>query len=140
MITEYARVIEIEPNRVRVEIRSSSGCSDCSAKSGCGNGVLDRWLNPDRKIWINSDHDRSIAIGDEIKLGVEEGAFVRNALSLYLVPIMIFLLGTGLGYQLSGEIASILGGIFGLALGTSVVRFLLNRCTYAAGFSPRIVD
>lgn len=142
MITEYAEVIEIEPERVKVSIRSSSGCGSCSAKAGCGNGILDRWLNPTRLMWIDTEKQisESVSNGDQVQIGVEEGAFVRNALYLYLIPILVFLLGAGLGYQLQGEFMSIAGGIAGLVLGSSVVRYLVKRSPYAADFAPRILD
>ena len=142
MITEYAEVLEVEPERVKVSVRSSSGCGSCSAKAGCGNGILDKWLNPTRLIWIETEKhiSASVSTGDQIQVGVEEGAFVRNALSLYLIPILVFLLGAGLGYQVQGEFMSIAGGIAGLVIGSSLVRYLVKRSRYAADFAPRIVD
>lgn len=141
MITEYAQIVEVGSDRLKIEIRSSSGCGSCTAKAGCGNGILDHWLNPTRTLWIDSDseHCQSVSVGDQLKVGVDEGAFVRNALSLYLIPILVFLAGAGLGYQMFGEFASILGGILGLILGAEAVKFLLKRSAYASDFSPRIV-
>lgn len=141
MITEYAQIIEIDTARVKVAINSSSGCGACSAKSGCGNGILHRWLNPTRIMWIDAGTEFCISstVGDQLKVGVDEDAFVRNALSLYLIPIVIFLVGAGLGYQLQGEAASVLGGVLGLLVGARLVRYLVKRSAYAAGFSPRIV-
>lgn len=141
MITEYAQIIEIDTARVKVAINSSSGCGACSAKSGCGNGILHRWLNPTRIMWIDADPEfcASSCLDDAVKVGVDEQAFVRNALSLYLIPIMVFLTGAGLGYQFLGEVASVLGGILGLVIGARLVRYLVKRSAYAAGFSPRIV-
>ncbi len=142
MITEYAEVIDIEPQRVKVSIRSSSGCGSCSAKAGCGNGILDKWLNPTRLMWIETEKriSESVSPGDQVQIGVEEGAFVRNALSLYLIPILVFLLGAGLGYQLQGELISIVGGVAGLLVGSSLVRYLVKRSPYAADFAPRILE
>ena len=141
MITEYAQIIEIDTTRVKVAINSSSGCGACAAKSGCGNGILHRWLNPTRIMWIDADTEfcASASLDDAVKIGVDEGAFVRNALSLYLIPIVAFLAGAGLGYQFQGEIASVLGGVLGLIVGAKLVRYLVKRSAYAAGFSPRIV-
>lgn len=141
MITEYAQIVEVDSSRLKIEIRSSSGCGSCTAKAGCGNGILDHWLNPTRTLWIDSDpeHCQSVSVGDQLEVGVDEGAFVRNALSLYLVPILAFLAGAGLGYQISGELASVIGGILGLYLGAEAVKFLVKRSAYASDFSPRII-
>lgn len=141
MITEYAQVIEIDSTRVKVSIRSNSGCGACSAKSGCGNGILDRWLNPTRIMWVESNPETcaDLSIGDELKVGVEEGAFVRNALALYLIPILVFLAAAGLGYQTLGEFASVIGGVLGLLVGAGLVKYLINRSPYAKDFTPRIV-
>lgn len=142
MITESATIIEIEPDRVRVEVRSSSGCSSCSAKAGCGNGILDRWLNPTRILWVASDRQFSTSaeLGDNIHIGVEEGAFVKNALLLYMLPILAFLLGAGLGHQFQGDLAAVLGGVFGLLVGASLVRYLVRHSSYASEFTPQIIS
>lgn len=142
MITEYADVLEVQSRRVKVSIRNSSGCGSCSAKAGCGNGILDSLLNPKRLMWIDSDETLSskLNIGDEIQIGVEEGAFVRNALSLYFVPVLTFIAGAAIGYQFQTEAISILGGIAGLILGSAFVRYLIKSSPYAEGFSPQIID
>jgi|SaaInlV_100m_DNA_5_1039725.scaffolds.fasta_scaffold16386_2 sigma-E factor negative regulatory protein RseC len=142
MITEYAQITEIGADRIKVTIRSSSGCGTCTAKAGCGNGILDRWLNPTRTMWLDSNEEycTSVSVGDEVQIGVEEGAFVRNALSLYLIPILVFLAGAGLGYQMQGELFSVVGGALGLLLGSALVRYLVKRSPYASEFSPQIIE
>ncbi len=142
MITESATIVEIENERVRVEVRSSSGCSSCSAKAGCGNGILDRWLNPTRILWVatNPEFSASSTLGDQILIGVEEGAFVKNALLLYMLPLLAFLLGAGLGHQFQGDFASVLCGILGLILGSSLVRYLIRHSAYASDFTPQIIS
>lgn len=142
MITEYAQIIEMDANRIKVEIRSSSGCGSCSAKAGCGNGILDRWLNPTRVMWLDANAELcgALSLGDEIQVGVEEGAFVRNALSLYLIPAIAFLVGAGSGFLLQGETLSIIGGVAGLLMGSVLVRYLVRHSPYASGFSPRILE
>ena len=142
MLTENAEVLEIQKGRIRVAVRSASGCGNCAAKAGCGNGILDRWLNPTSFLWIDATEVQCqrARVGGQILIGVEEGAFVRNALSLYLVPSVCFLTGAASGYAVSGELLSIFGGITGLFLGSLLVSYLVRRSRYSANFTPRILE
>lgn len=142
MIREPGQIIELDGHRVLVAINPTKGCSACSQKTGCGTGLLERWLNPAKQLWINTDSDTlaSLKPGDMIELGVEEGAFVRNTLVLYMIPLLIFLLATGIAHWLWGETASVFAGLSGLLAGGFLVRYLVGTLGwYRNGFSPTIL-
>lgn len=140
MITESATVLEIGTQGVLVEVYGAKGCGSCAQKSGCGTGLLERWLNPRREIWISCDGATiaQLQIGAEVRLAVEEKRFVRNALVLYLLPLCFFLLGAGLGFSQGGEYASILGGIIGLIVGGVIAKWTLEKSEFACNFSPTL--
>lgn len=142
MLTEQAEVIEVESLRVKVAVKSASGCGSCSAKAGCGTGILDRWLNPTHIFWLDINQDTKVKpmLGDLLEIGVDESAFVRNTLLLYLLPILIFLITAGLGFAAGGELVSILAGISGLALGAVLANYLIQKSPYAQNFSPQILN
>ena len=142
MLTEQAEVIEVESLRVKVAVKSASGCGSCSAKAGCGTGILDRWLNPTHIFWLDINQDTKVKpmLVDLLEIGVDESAFVRNTLLLYLLPILIFLITAGLGFAAGGELVSILAGISGLALGAVLANYLIQKSPYAQNFSPQILN
>ena len=142
MLTEQAQIIEIEKLRVKVAVKSANGCGSCSAKAGCGTGILDRWLNPTHIFWLDLSQDtkNKLQIGDLLEIGVDENAFVRNTLLLYLLPILIFFIAAGLGFAVGGEIVSILAGIAGLISGAVLANYLIQKSPYAQNFSPQILS
>ena len=81
MLTEQAEVIEVESLRVKVAVKSASGCGSCSAKAGCGTGILDRWLNPTHIFWLDINQDTKVKpmLGDLLEIGVDESAFVHKS-------------------------------------------------------------
>lgn len=142
MLTEQATVIEVESLRVKVAVKSASGCGSCTAKAGCGTGILDRWLNPTHIFWVelNKQIESTPRPGDILQIGVEEDAFVRNTFFLYLLPLLVFLVGAGIGLVVAGEAGSIFVGIAGLLLGAFFANYLIKRSPYARNFSPQILD
>jgi len=123
MIEETAQVVSISGGDVWVETRRRSTCSGCAAEKGCGTAVLSKVLG-NRRTRMRVLADMSLAVGDQVVIGIGERALVRGSLAVYAVPLLLLLLGAvlgrlgaGSGLWASGEAASLVLGMGGLAAG-----------------------
>lgn len=98
MLTESARVIRRDGNRIELELQRGSACGHCELSQGCGTGALGRLLRRrSRPLVIETDQD--CRAGDRVVLAMPESALVRASLLLYGLPLLGLLLG-GLGAML----------------------------------------
>jgi len=92
MLTEAARVIRRDGNRVELELLRGSACSHCELSQGCGTGAIGRLLRRrSRPLVIETDQD--CRPGDEVQLLMPEASLVRASLLLYGLPLLGMLLG-----------------------------------------------
>jgi sigma-E factor negative regulatory protein RseC len=91
MLTESARVIRRDGNRVELELLRGSACSHCELSQGCGTGAIGRLLRRrSRPLVIETDQD--CLPGDEVQLLMPEASLVRASLLLYGLPLLGMLL------------------------------------------------
>lgn len=125
MIEEQGRVVAVQDGSVWVETVRTTACDSCSANKGCGHAVLDRQQAGARaRIEVLLDGRVTPSLGDHVVIGIPEGALMRGALMVYLLPLVALFLGAlaGAGQQLAGVDLSLAGGLLGLLVG-----FLGNR-------------
>lgn len=127
MLTENARVVAIESDGLWVETLKQSACNACSAKSGCGQHLLGKYVRDLTCIkarFLNNQHNASWKPGDEVKIAVEENALVANALLIYLLPLLCLLVLVILGHALAlPEVLVALSGFGGLLTGALLIKF-----------------
>lgn len=126
MIEQNAIVVSNEAGIAEVEIIRQSSCSACSAQSGCGVSLLDRVLGrrPQRLVLTNAIDVRP---GEEVVVGIPEGALLKAAVAAYLVPLLGLLAGAIVGKELLGgnspaDASPLIFGLGGLALGLLATR------------------
>ncbi|MFL0803103.1 MAG: SoxR reducing system RseC family protein [Agarilytica sp.] len=131
MLKETGTVVAVDEDGVWVETLQQSTCAKCSAKQGCGQQLLNK-LSPShnmtfikalytdaskRHIWVN---------GDTAVLGVNENALVFAALLAYGLPILLMMLGIGVGGYWSGTLSNdlhtVFGALVGLIIGGVIVK------------------
>lgn len=88
MIEESGRVVAIEPGAVWVETRRSTTCSGCSARNGCGQGLLDRLGVDERGGLVRALSDLQLVVGDAVVIGIGERILLRGAVLVYLFPLL----------------------------------------------------
>lgn len=111
---------------VRVERRST--CGSCSARSGCGNGVLSEVLGR-RELELRLANSHGLRPGDRVRLGMRDRALVSGAVAMYLLPLFgMMLVPITVGWIAPGlaDGILILAGIAGFALGLAGVRRWLH--------------
>jgi sigma-E factor negative regulatory protein RseC len=92
MLTESARVIRRDGNRVVLELQRGSACGNCEMSQGCGTGALGRLLGKRlRPLVVETDQD--YRPGDEVELALPEATLVRASLLVYGLPLLGMLLG-----------------------------------------------
>lgn len=140
MIEETGRVVAVDYNEVWIETIRKSGCSGCSARSGCGQGLLSKIKDGTRN-HIRLQTELGLQVGDEVILGLPEQAFIRSSFLAYGLPLLaliaaVLLADMGLGLS---EPWVILAALIGLAAGFVVVRLLSRLGGHRGDFQPVIV-
>lgn len=122
MIESPARVTRVEGDAAWVVSEAPSSCGACGGK-GCGSSVFARVFNP-REPEIQVDNSIGAEAGEQVVLGLPEGALLRAVAASYLMPLLLLIAGAGLGQFLGGEPMAAWGGLSGLVLaGIWLARF-----------------
>jgi len=145
MIEESARVTKIEGEFAWVEAQRQSTCGQCAAYKGCGTAVLGKVLGR-RRTLMRARSLQGVNVGDEVVIGIREGALVRGSLAVYAVPLAGLLAGAGLGRYLAGrllsgnmELVSVAAGLTGLMAGLVWVRYFTNQIADDINYQPVIL-
>lgn len=141
MIEQRAVVTESGDQYAWLEIRRQSACSGCQTSDGCGAAALTKlWGHKPMRVRVTTD--ASLRPGDEVWVGLAEGALVRGALLVYLLPLVLLFAGALLGqaaFAATGEELVVLCGVLGLVLGLLMVRILSRRWQDDARYQPVIL-
>jgi sigma-E factor negative regulatory protein RseC len=160
MIEEQVVVTSLDVGGVWVEGVQQSACGSCSAKAGCGKHTMNQ-LGRKVSLWLADDafydesslgknsHDDKLSIGQQVVVGLPEGAILRSTLVLYGIPLIFLLVGAIVGHALAGELASILLSVFSMLLGFKLARnqaennkrhwqpkFIRTCAPFVAAFEP----
>jgi sigma-E factor negative regulatory protein RseC len=140
MIEESGRVVAVDGHEVWIETIRKSACSGCSARSGCGQGVLSK-LGNNQRGHIRLHTDLGLQVGDEVVLGLPEQAFIRSSFLAYGLPLVVLIAMVLVADKLLAlaEPWVILSAIVGLGVGFAVVRLLSRLAEHRADFQPVIV-
>ncbi len=143
MIAETGRVVAVESDGLWVETIQRSTCGSCAAQKGCGQSLLARLAGHSSYLWVLLDGRDSAAyqLGDEIQLGIPEDVVVKGSLFVYLVPLLLMILGSGLAHSwFASEGLSVLGALGGLVLGGLVVRWRAQQTRLDPRLQPVLLD
>lgn len=128
-IREQGEVLSVDGYTARVRIQRQSTCGSCSARSGCGSGVLSEVLGR-KAVELGVAHSGQLQPGDRVTLGIRDHALVSGALAMYLlplvgligIPVLVMLLFPGFGEGLY-----LLAGLLGFGAGLAGVRAWLRH-------------
>lgn len=141
MIEESGRVVAVEDAAVWVETVRSSTCQSCNARHGCGHSLLERDRAGARARVRALSGDLRLNTGDQVVVGIPEGALMKGALMVYLLPISLLFIGALLGAWLSPpdlDLSAILG-VAGLAVGFLVNRWYSRQQQANVHWQPKIL-
>lgn len=130
MIEEQVIVTATTPEGAWVEGIQQSACGSCSAKAGCGQHTMSQ-LGKKVTLWLPFDSlqqsesglteerlkEERLKVGQQVVVGLPEGAILRSTLVLYGVPLLALVAGAILGHAFWGELGSIFMSILFMAVG-----------------------
>lgn len=102
MLKEIARVTRTSERHAWVSAQRKSGCGGCDSSTGCGVSIVDRMFSP-RETEIRIMHDNAVKPGDLVEVGIEESAFIRSSMLVYLLPLLMMLGFAIFGHWLHGQ-------------------------------------
>ena len=121
MLESEAIVVSISNGTTFVEPQVGGGCgaSHCATQS-CGTAVLTQIFSQKPKA-LQVKNPIAAGVGERVVVGLQEGAFLRTAVAVYLLPLCAFLAGTVLGFFWAGASAARdlyagFGGLLGLTI------------------------
>lgn len=142
MLESRGVVIESDGSTALVEVRSRAGCGHCASVRGCATDMLSRAF-PRRAQRFRVANPVGARPGDEVVVGVSDGALYRGSLAVYPVALVGLLAGAMGGAGLAGssmhpDLAAVLGAGLGLVLAWAWIRrFAAGRS--GADRQPRII-
>lgn len=140
MIEEQGRVVALEPGAVWVETRRKSTCSGCSARNGCGQGLMDQLGVRERRGLVRAVSDLHLQVGDSVVVGIREDVLLRGAVLVYLFPLLALFAGALLALQFGlAEPYVILAGLSGFFGAWLVVRARSQRVSCDPDHQPVVL-
>ncbi|MEW5786505.1 MAG: SoxR reducing system RseC family protein [Pseudomonadota bacterium] len=120
MIETPARITRVDGDGAWVTSAAPSSCGACGGK-GCGSSIFARLWHP-REPEYRVDNPIGASPGEAVVVGVPDGALLGAVLAGYVTPLLVLLLGAGIGQAFFGEPGAILGGLSGLLLAAAWLR------------------
>ena len=142
MIEEQAVVIDAGDGYAWVETQRRSACSACATSEGCSTAMLGKAWSGDRTARVRAISALPLQVGDQVIVGLAEGALLRGSLLVYLLPMALLLAGALLGqaaFAGAGDEPVILSGAAGLGLGFLVARSWSRRWQNDIRFQPVVL-
>ena len=138
MVEAQGLVVKVEEDFAWVETEIKSGCNHCSAKSGCGTGILSGVLGK-RRPQLRVQNSLDVKLGESVVVAVEENGIVTGSLLLYLLPLLLMMVLAAIGDAVSGELWAILLGLVGLVSGFWIARVVTKGAAVARQLRPVLV-
>ncbi|EOD55465.1 sigma-E factor regulatory protein RseC [Aeromonas molluscorum 848] len=85
MSEEVATVVAIDEQHVWVECERRSACSGCQQQSNCGTGTVAKAF-PQRQQRIRVPRTMTLAVGQQVRLGIPQQSLLRGAALVYVLP------------------------------------------------------
>lgn len=128
MIEEQVVISSITPEGAWVEGMQQSACGSCSAKAGCGQHTMSQ-LGRKVSLWLplsdlnDEASQEPFRIGQQIVVGLPEGAILRSTVVLYGLPLIALVFGAIAGHAIWGEAGSIALSVLSMLLGFKAARY-----------------
>jgi sigma-E factor negative regulatory protein RseC len=131
MIEQKGVVVKTDADTVWVETERQSTCGQCSARKGCGTGMLANHVGK-RFSLLSVPRQGDEQIGQTVSLQIPEQALLRGAFMMYILPLLLLFGGAALARLANlGDAMEIFAGLSGLFLG-----FLWNHGRFKQLRSP----
>ncbi|MCL5051183.1 MAG: SoxR reducing system RseC family protein [Firmicutes bacterium] len=120
MIKERGTIRVISDSEIAIDSQLKAGCAGCSHQNSCGAGILSKAL-PQRSRQIQLPNDGRFHDGQQVELAMQPSTMVRYSLLLYILPLVLLVVGAGVGQWWQPEREWIAIGLAALGFGSSFI-------------------
>jgi sigma-E factor negative regulatory protein RseC len=114
LIEETVRITAVDDGWITVErLEDNATCADCA--QACPSSLLKRSRRNSLPRW-RMPAQLAARPGDVWRVGMDPTLSLRQALRVYVIPLMGLLVGAFTGNSMAGDASAALGGLSGLAL------------------------
>lgn len=141
MIEERATVVRSDLSTVWVEVSRRSACAACASASTCGQKRLNDWF-PGKKIEVPIDNPLKLIVssGQEVWVGLDEGALTSASIVVYLFPLIgLILLSLLASFFQFSELFQIVSAMLGFISGLVVSRIVGTQRVATGEYQPRLL-
>jgi len=133
MDVEKGKIVNIDSNKVVVQMEAGSQCQQCGAKHACaGMGGLVRQ--------IEIPANNNVKIGEQVTISYMSQSRVISAVLVFLLPVFFLIAGYSLGVYLFGtEVGAILTTFGGLIVGFILLGIMNKILAHNKHFLPTIL-
>lgn len=141
MIEMQARVIATELGMALVEPMSNASCSSCASSAGtpqsagCGADKIGQIFTLKTKNYRVIDPITS-HVGDEVIIGIEDGAVLRGSAAVYMLPLILIFVGATTAHYFMPNLNADAASIIGAAIGFILAALWLFRFSQRASRNP----
>ena len=139
MATEQGIVLRTDSQTAWVKTVRSSACDGCSAKGSC------HAMGPGRDMEVKAINTAGARVGDRIVLSFETPSLLKATFLIYVFPIILLIVGAGLGQMLAPAIdlnSSALSVLLGFAFFFSaliIVKARANKMAKKQAYQPKVI-
>lgn len=142
MLEHSARVVKIENGETYVIAQRDSACGSCSTHGECGSLTLTRFFGGEHPFRVRNPINARL--GDEVTVGVADGALGRSALLVYGVPLLLLFLSAFVGSTFAQSSEQMdayagIGALAGIILAGFWVKFVGSYMARRSEFEPVIL-
>ena len=134
MLEDQAIVTRVEGRQVYIKSMQGSACGHCLERQSCGTALYAKGL-PHRELALISE--LNLSAGDRVVVGIEERHLLLASLLMYLLPLLVMLLCTGL-FEGSDQTTALIA-LSSLGAGLFLINHHQKRITWHIMAPPRII-
>jgi Positive regulator of sigma E activity len=141
MLTETGKIVRLDGNIAWVETMRQSVCGACQARKGCGQNLLNQLTGTTSYLRLSLNSNAGdVGEGDQVEIGIEEGAVVAASLLAYGLPLFLLMFSIVLAglFQFAG-FWTFIACVAGLSAGITLNRLLIKHCFRASFFEPVLI-
>lgn len=146
VLTETGRVVAVEADSLWVETIRKSTCGTCSARSGCGHGLMNR-LGDGRSSYIRvlpgNEDISQCKVNDEVRIGIPEQLMLRGSFLVYILPLIGLLAGAAGGASLytgNPDLGTAIGALAGFLTCLAYIRLHSLRHRDDSSLQPTLLE
>ena len=130
---ETGTVVDVTPDTAKVEIVPGVSCDSCACSSRCSGTA-------GRPFVVEAENVCGASSGDEVTVDMAPVPPMLSILFVFVMPLVLFLTGLGLGRAASGaDWGAMVGAVIGLLVGFALLK-VINRAVESKGeYRPTVV-